>query len=126
MKLKEQGICVNCEKRRAAKDRTCCIQCLEDKKLATKFGTAGPYRQVYAEMFEIQQGLCGICTEPLLKPSLDHCHKTMIVRGLLCPNCNVALGKFKDDPIILRKAIKYLERNAGTGISFKKRGARES
>lgn len=39
---------------------------------------------------------------------VDHCHKTMKFRGLLCSSCNTALGQFKDNVELLRKAIKYL------------------
>ncbi len=44
---------------------------------------------------------------------LDHDHKTGKFRGMLCRNCNVALGKFKDSPAILEKAIEYLKENNG-------------
>jgi hypothetical protein len=40
---------------------------------------------------------------------LDHCHETGEFRGFLCNNCNVGLGKFKDDPVILINAIAYLQ-----------------
>jgi hypothetical protein len=33
------------------------------------------------------------------------------IRGLLCVNCNLALGQLKDDPALLRKAADYLEAN---------------
>ena len=119
--FKERGICPNCEKEPAAQGRVCCPQCLEDKKLSARFGTAKPYRLLYADLFEKQQGLCGICKQAMRRPMLDHCHKTMAVRGLLCSNCNIGLGQFKDNPDLLRAAIYYLENNVGVGIEVKRR-----
>src|ERR1035437_6253345 len=87
--FKEKGICPSCLKSVAVPGKTCCQQCLDDKKLVHQFGTAGPYRQLYAELFENQRGLCGICKKPMMRPVLDHCHETMNVRGLLCSNCNI-------------------------------------
>ena len=43
---------------------------------------------------------------------VDHCHQTGRVRGVLCFNCNSAIGKLGDDPDTLRRAIAYLEGNA--------------
>lgn len=69
-----------------------------------------------------QHGRCAICDDIIINGYLnrdtktnfqtcvDHNHVTGKVRGLLCWNCNVALGKFKDNPTILRKAADYLER----------------
>ena len=41
---------------------------------------------------------------------IDHDHTTGKVRGMLCHDCNTSLGKFRDNPDILRKAADYLER----------------
>lgn len=41
---------------------------------------------------------------------IDHCHTTNKVRGLLCRDCNLALGMFKDNINSLTNAIKYLEK----------------
>ncbi len=120
-RCKEMGICPSCEKRPPAENRTCCVQCLEDKKLAARFGTAGPYRQLYAELYERQGGRCGVCLKSMSRPLLDHNHETMEVRGLLCSNCNVGLGQFKDNADLLMKAHKYITENAGIGIMVKKR-----
>lgn len=65
----------------------------------------------YIHLHERQGGKCALCLE---EPStqrglhLDHCHETGEIRGLLCHNCNIALGCFKDDPALLMRAIKYL------------------
>lgn len=40
---------------------------------------------------------------------IDHCHEKNKFRGLLCGNCNTALGMFKDNVEVMRKAIKYIE-----------------
>lgn len=55
-----------------------------------------------------QQGRCAACTVPLREPQVDHCHETGAIRGLLCGNCNSALGHAKDDIERLRALIDYL------------------
>jgi hypothetical protein len=65
----------------------------------------------YWAMFEAQQGLCAICREgcPLHEfLSVDHCHLTGRVRGLLCAPCNNGLGFFRDRPELLNEAATYL------------------
>ncbi|MFE0047556.1 endonuclease VII domain-containing protein [Streptomyces albireticuli] len=61
-------------------------------------------------MIAEQAGVCPICLSP--DPvHVDHDHDTGKVRGVLCFNCNSALGKFRDDRDTLRRAIAYLEGN---------------
>lgn len=43
---------------------------------------------------------------------LDHHHGTGKLRGLLCNNCNRALGMFKDSAELLRKAAAYLDKHS--------------
>lgn len=66
----------------------------------------------YDKMFDIQEGKCSICTkhQSELKKLLhvDHNHETGKIRGLLCGDCNLALGMFKDNETLLTNAIKYL------------------
>lgn len=71
----------------------------------------------YQVMMVKQGGVCKICNKPetaMLKGrvkllAVDHCHVTGKIRGLLCADCNRALGMFKDNPAVLRNAAKYLE-----------------
>lgn len=69
-------------------------------------------------MLEEQDGVCAICgiqaEEYGKRFSIDHCHTTGTVRGLLCMNCNTALGHFRDDVESLERAIKYLEQQNET------------
>lgn len=39
---------------------------------------------------------------------IDHDHGTGIIRGLLCNECNMMLGKAQDDTVVLSNAIEYL------------------
>lgn len=55
-----------------------------------------------------QKNLCGICSKAK-KLVVDHDHKTGKIRGLLCTNCNQALGGFYDSKEILQSAINYLK-----------------
>lgn len=71
----------------------------------------------YDKMLKSQGGVCAICNEPETHMrngktkalAVDHDHKTGKIRGLLCSDCNTGIGKLKDDPSVLRSAIRYLE-----------------
>lgn len=67
----------------------------------------------YRKLEEEQGGVCAICSEQSirLRLSVDHCHNTGKIRGLLCERCNTLLGRIKDNPMILLSAIIYLEDN---------------
>lgn len=63
----------------------------------------------YQKMFDDQRGLCKIChNTDSQKLSIDHCHYSGKVRGLLCAACNKAIGLMKDSPERLRAAADYL------------------
>lgn len=77
--------------------------------------------QEYFDMADLQENKCKICQNPEYgknkstklpqKLSVDHCHKTGKIRGLLCAHCNHGLGHFKDNAKVLMKAAKYIEEN---------------
>ena len=80
--------------------------------LKSKYGLT---LEAFDEMVEKQNGVCAICLKSevdVLKKrlSVDHCHKTGKVRGLLCSRCNQAIGLMKDDVSSLARAIEYLSK----------------
>ena len=77
----------------------------------------------YDSMYETQNGQCAICgtTEPggrWNRFAVDHDHETGVVRGLLCNNCNTALGLFQDSFSILHLAANYLDKHNGKSYSL--------
>lgn len=56
-------------------------------------------------------GACQVCGDtPFGKPLfVDHCHITGLVRGLLCGNCNTAIGMVGERTEVLRRMIAYLD-----------------
>ena len=62
----------------------------------------------FDDMIIKQVGRCAICKGIMIKPCIDHNHKTDVVRGLLCPLCNTALGMLKEKKGNFERAIKYL------------------
>lgn len=71
----------------------------------------------YVSMLEKQNHKCAICGSEgftmkeghRMKLVVDHCHTTGRVRGLLCHNCNRALGLFQDNIESINRAIDYLK-----------------
>jgi hypothetical protein len=68
----------------------------------------------YEKMLADQGGVCAICKQECNRQNskrlcVDHDHGTGVVRGLLCFQCNVGIGKFKESLDILRKAVRYME-----------------
>lgn len=77
----------------------------------------------YDRLFAEQKGLCAICGQPertayregTRRLAVDHSHATGAIRSLLCSNCNNGLGRFDDDPALLRAAADYLDAHARPG-----------
>ncbi|MGW7525143.1 endonuclease VII domain-containing protein [Streptomyces sp. NPDC054783] len=93
------GLSTRCKACRAAEGRA--------NHLKRNYGLTEAERDA---MIASQYGLCAIC---LVAPPahVDHCHETGRVRGVLCFNCNSAIGKLCDDPGTARRAAAYLEGN---------------
>lgn len=65
----------------------------------------------YEEMLVNQNQRCAICKvhNSEITLTVDHCHNTGKVRGLLCHSCNLCLGRMKESIESFKAAIKYLE-----------------
>lgn len=70
----------------------------------------------YQVLLQAQNNSCAICFKTIEQNKksfhLDHDHATDKVRGLLCTNCNLGLGLFKDNINYLSSARSYLLRDA--------------
>lgn len=65
------------------------------------------------ELLKFQDYRCKICSCPLCYETakVDHDHNSGRIRGILCSNCNLALGLLHDDTCILNNMIEYLKGN---------------
>ena len=99
-------LCKDCgtEFTQGAKKRHCCRSCHGLRVKVSKYKIS---REKIIELLYKED--CDLCGKYMKTKNIDHCHKTGIVRGVLCTNCNTALGKLKDDIDLFRKAIKYLK-----------------
>jgi len=94
--------CSDCRRRRRSASA-------HDRRVSETYGLRpGEYEVLFAA----QGGVCAICKESRRERlSVDHDHKTGVVRGLLCRRCNnylLAKGA-KDRPEVLRAAAEYLD-----------------
>jgi hypothetical protein len=73
----------------------------------------GITQEQYIAIFEAQGRRCKICRtdSPTSKRKwqIDHCHDTGQIRGILCHNCNVGLGHFRDNPKFMKAAAAHVE-----------------
>jgi hypothetical protein len=93
----------------------------ERRKLTDIEWRYGISRDQYLKAVKRQGGRCAICgakNSGKRGLHIDHCHKTGLFRGLLCGNCNSAIGQFKENPSLLRNAIRYLEEFASDLAQF--------
>ena len=100
-----------CRKPRGRQPTACggCSKELCAKHLRLSYGMS---LDDYYTLLKEQKGVCAICKRPNRNGArlcVDHDHRTGVVRGLLCTQCNAILGYIDDSPIILKGAIKYLE-----------------
>jgi hypothetical protein len=99
--VSERGrVCSFCRKKRT-------VLASRDVRLQETYGiTEAEYQQLLAA----QGGACAICRGTRRENlDVDHCHRTSLIRGLLCRRCNRRLlPASQDKPERLRAAIEYL------------------
>ena len=76
-----------------------------------KQDSAGRNPKQRQAVIEAQGGRCAMCGEEARLEG-DHDHKTGKAREMLCRRCNLLLGLARDDPEVLRKALRYLRRHS--------------
>lgn len=131
-KIRKDGICADCGIKIARKSCKRCRKCagiirrnnpnIDAKEYRRNWHLKKKYAMEPMD-FEVYwqacMGKCFICKIDMRMPThtrgqkldvvvVDHDHRTMKVRGLLCYSCNKGLGYFKDDPEIIKKALNYL------------------
>ncbi|AWY03883.1 endonuclease VII [Gordonia phage Nedarya] len=90
-------------KRRARRDYS------HDRHILETYGIT---TEQYWAIYRHQGGVCAGCQRAKglrKKLSVDHCHKTGLVRGLLCQKCNRdVLGHLRDEIAAFQRFITYL------------------
>jgi hypothetical protein len=96
----------------AEKNRDKRLKKLREIHLRNKFGLTP---DEYDRMLEAQGGVCALCESsptPGISLHVDHDHGTGEIRGLLCVRCNNALGLFREDADLLKRAARYVTADA--------------
>jgi hypothetical protein len=82
-----------------------CHACRKVRMICRNLGIT---REQYLELLAKAEGKCEICGRSGGRLSIDHCHDTGKIRGVLCQACNTALGSFQDSVELLKRAALYL------------------
>ena len=83
---------------------------IRDANLKALYGIS---LSLYEELLQQQGGLCAICARPPRgkRPlDVDHDHDSGRVRGLLCGNCNRAIGLLDENPELFDRGKDYVLR----------------
>lgn len=120
-----QAKCKTCYKRHTSANRRKKWDHYRRVENATSFKRRTGMSHEERDMLLTQQGgtcaICGTCEPGKRGWHLDHDHNCCpgtkhcgnCIRGVLCSNCNTAIGLLRDDPSLLRAAADYLLRSCG-------------
>ncbi len=86
----------------------------EELRIRGRARRYGLSHEEFQRLVTAQANRCGICGKDFVGTigsdslNIDHDHATKAIRGLICGDCNIGLGRFKDNPETLLAAISYL------------------
>lgn len=107
------GLRSDCKKCADIANKTWCNNNREKVRLAYNHFNTGVSPQLYMEFLNAQNGTCAICGKTVQENkknlAIDHDHKTMKIRGLLCNRCNLGISYLEENMEILKSAAKYIE-----------------
>lgn len=115
---RRRRMCRKCERKRCANRRAARPAEYRASTLAYRCKQYGITPEEYNRLLAVQDNRCAICEEPLgeVRQTIDHCHATERVRGIVHSNCNLMLGNSREQIHVLCGAIRYLIRHQS--ISF--------
>ena len=108
--------------RPGSKTRKFCKECKNHPRHNAMRQAGNSFGLTFAELEELYAVTqCQICERTLRdgggpgksgkeNRQIDHCHKTGLIRGVLCWACNAAIGQLGDDVESVQKALDYLRR----------------
>jgi hypothetical protein len=111
----------NLEKAREASRRAQAKRRKENPESVKRSKLRSSYKLTDREIDDLRiraDGLCELCGKEFgddsgSRPVIDHEHSSGIVRGLLCGNCNTALGFIDDSIETLQRLSEYLKNPPG-------------
>ena len=108
--------CFRINRKSTGSRRTECIDC--GKKISREHTfkiTRGISHEERDKLLELQGGVCKCCGKSTHGSKkgwhVDHNHATGVIRGVLCANCNIALGQVNDSIEQLEQLIMYIKEN---------------
>lgn len=99
------------KKDRNGRRDTTCKRC---RLVGQREKSLGITNEEYWDLYKKQAGRCGICRRRLYSKRyksfcVDHDHDTGEIRGLLCHNCNGAIGMLRDCGATIKRAAEWVE-----------------
>lgn len=89
-----------------------------DSRLRRLYGITG---EEYVVLFRAQHSRCYVCQKQKTQHlSVDHDHKTGLVRGLLCSHCNYVMGWLHDDMQKFKRFAEYLSNPPAVAVLGKR------